>query len=123
MKGNNPQWWNGEHDSTWENVKTAFRRDWEQTKHDFGSDTAADLQQSASDTIKQAAGKQHPVRDFDSVEPAFRYALGARAHHQAKPWNDELETELSTDYPGDWKADRDYVRHGYHYRAPSSHQH
>ena len=34
----NPNWWSKEYDSAWDRVKAAFRRDWEQTKHDFGGD-------------------------------------------------------------------------------------
>lgn len=122
MQTKNPNWWTADHDSTWENVKTAFRRDWEQTKHDFGADSARDLQQSASDTVRQAAGAQTAARDFEAAEPAFRYASGARAQYRGQLWDDQLEGMLSKDYPGDWKADRDYVRHGYNYGSkPKQH--
>lgn len=123
MQNRNPKWWTKEHDSSWENVKTAFRRDWEQTKHDFGSDKAADLQQSAVDTVKQAAGKEPAIRNFDSAEPAFKYAQGAKAQYHGEVWNDEFEKKLSADYPGDWKSDRDYVRHGYNYGDKPRSQH
>lgn len=123
MQVQNPKWWSSEHESKWENVKTAFKRDWEQTKHDFGSDSARDLQQSASDTVKQAAGQRPAVRDFESAEPAFRYAQGAKAQYRGELWNDELEQKISSDYPGDWQNDRDYVRHGYQYGEQSKPQH
>jgi hypothetical protein len=121
MKTNNPAWWSTEHESRWDKVKAAFRRDWEQTKHDMGSDTARDLQQSASDTVKQAAGSQQqagtqPVRGFEDVEPAYRYGHGAQTQYKGAAWNDELEMRLKTDYPGDYRKDRDYIRRAYDYR-------
>ncbi len=111
----NPAWWTNDHDSRWEKVKAAFRRDWEQTKNDMGSDTARDLQQSAADTVKQATGNK-PVPRFDDLEPAFRYGYGARSYNKDMPWNSDVETKLSSDYPGDWKRDRDYIRRAYDYR-------
>lgn len=119
----NPAWWNAEHDSRWDKVKAAFRRDWEQTQHDFGSDKARDLQQSASDTVKQAtASKQQSAgsvahRPYDELEPAFRYGHGARRQHQASAWSSDLETRLKGDYPGDYARDRDYIRRGYDYQG------
>ena len=119
MNSSNPSWWTTEHDSRWERVKAAFRRDWEQTKHDFGSDSARDLQQTASDTVKQAAGKQQsagamPMRSFEDLEPAFRYGHGARGQY-GSTWNSDLETRMRADYPGDYARDRDYIRRGYDY--------
>ena len=32
----NPAWWTKNHDSAWDHVCDAMRRDWEQTKYDFG---------------------------------------------------------------------------------------
>ncbi|MGH8516252.1 MAG: hypothetical protein ACREUE_02215, partial [Panacagrimonas sp.] len=86
MTMKNPTWWTQEHDSRWDRVKSAFRRDWEQTKHDFGSSSARDLQQSASDTVKQAAGKQQsagtmPRRSFDEAESALRFGHGAKSQY------------------------------------------
>ena len=52
-----PQWWNDKHTSTWDRVKAALQRDWEQTKADFSSDRP-DLNQEIGDTLKQSAGKQ-----------------------------------------------------------------
>ena len=40
---NKPSWYTDEHDMGWNRVKAAFANDWEQTKHDFGSKTARDL--------------------------------------------------------------------------------
>ena len=51
-----PTWWTGQSDSTWDRVREAFRRDWEQTKANLGFSTARDLRQDATHTIKQALG-------------------------------------------------------------------
>ncbi len=59
-RSRNPQWWNEQHTSTWDRVKEALRRDWEQTKSDFSSKGGTDLNQNVGDTVKQAAG-QAPV--------------------------------------------------------------
>ena len=119
MASKNPTWWTQEHDSRWDLVKAAFRRDWEQTKHDLGSDKARDLQQSAADTVKQAAGKQQAAGvitrpSYDEMEPAFRYGHGARSQFGAT-WSNDVETRVQRDYPGDYARDRDYVRRGYDY--------
>ena len=115
----NPTWWTSEHDSRWDRVKSAFRRDWEQTKHDFGSDSARDLQQSATDTVKQAAGRQQSAgssgaRSFEDIEPAFRYGHGARSQYGDK-WNTDTETRLRGEYGENFDRDRDYIRRGYEY--------
>ncbi|MCC2659076.1 MAG: hypothetical protein K0Q76_4184 [Panacagrimonas sp.] len=119
----NPAWWSAEHDSRWDRVKAAFRRDWEQTKHDFGSDKARDLQQSAADTVKQAAGSHQQSagtmdRPYEQLEPAFRYGHGARTQFGGGPWNDDLETRMKDEYSGDYARDRDYIRRGYDYPPP-----
>lgn len=54
-----PSWWTDQHTSSWDRVKEAFRRDWEQTKADLsGQKSGRDINQDVGDTIKQAAGKQ-----------------------------------------------------------------
>ena len=54
-----PKWWQPEHDTRWERVRTALRRDWEQTKSDFsGGRTGVDLNQNLDDTVGQALGKR-----------------------------------------------------------------
>jgi hypothetical protein len=109
----NPSWWNKEHDSAWDRVKAAMKRDWEQTKSDLSAHKAGkDLDQGAGDTVRQAAGKEEipaansPTpskqdRSWDDVEPTYRYAAGAHEQYgKVHPsWNDDLETKLS----GEWK--------------------
>ncbi len=109
----NPKWWSAEHQSTWERVKAAFRRDWEQTKSDV-SDQGTDLNQNAADTVKQAVGAE-PIpsattqtrpettqlhgTDWDNVEPAYRYGYAARQQYQDdNDWNDRLEGKLKEEW-------------------------
>jgi hypothetical protein len=71
MKENrNPKWWNNEHGSSWNRVKAAFKRDWDQTKHDLGG-RQRDTDQDVDDTVKQATGKQPiPPRGQPTYEEA-----------------------------------------------------
>jgi len=120
---NRPTWYTDEHDSTWDRMKDAFRRDWEQTKHDFGSNTARDLDQDVDDTVKQAVGAERGSdRSFEDHEPAFRFGHAARRHYGSKhsTWNNDLESSLRSDYGDDWDRDRDDVRRAYEYRWDST---
>jgi hypothetical protein len=121
----NPKWWNKENDSGWERVKAAFKRDWDQTKHDFGG-KQPDTDQDVDDTVKQAAGKQ-PIpprgqRTYEEVEDAERFGYGARSHYGQRhsKWDDNLETQLRNDWQEtysdrDWATCRDDVRRGWEY--------
>jgi hypothetical protein len=124
-----PGWWSQDHASAWERVREAFRRDWEQTKHDFGGD-APDLEQDADDTVSQAVGKQPipPPRqpNFEADEPAYRFGYGARRQYgdTYPEWNDQLQSRLRTDwettYPGadeDWIQYQSAVRRGWEYEG------
>jgi hypothetical protein len=73
-----PAWWTDRHTSSWERVKDAFRRDWEQTKADLSGDTWS-LNQNAGDTVMQALGnepvpppgvKTRPTDPKDAVKEA-----------------------------------------------------
>jgi hypothetical protein len=126
MKGTHkdPDWWNSNHTSAWERVKAAFKRDWDQTKHDFGGDTP-DTDQDVPDTIAQAAGKQPiPPRGtpvFEDEEPAYRFGYGARSHYgdRYSAWDDRVEAELEREWTrsnhGDWPRYRNAVRRGWEY--------
>jgi hypothetical protein len=103
----NPKWWNEEHESTWSRVKSAMKRDWEQTKADLSS-KGRDLDQDVGDTVKQAAGKQpippmgvkNPDDDFDRDEEGYRYGAGARMHYgTAYPeWDDRVEGKMREEW-------------------------
>ena len=102
--------------SAWERVKKAFANDWEQTKADFGSDTARDMDQDVDDTVKQMAGSDNA---FENREQAFRFGYTARRRYGAEhpKWSDELDTRLRSDYDGDYDRDRAHIRHAYRYEA------
>ena len=101
--------------SAWERVKKAFANDWEQTKSDFGSKTARDMDQDVDDTVKQMAGSDDA---FENREQAFRFGYTAFKRHGSKfpKWNDDLDKKLRTEYDGKYDADRAYIRHAYGYR-------
>ena len=115
---NRPTWYSTDFDNGWDRVKAAFRNDWEQTKHDFGSKKAPDLDQDATDTVKQATGSESPAKGFDTHESAFRFGYAAQRHYRTEypTWNNDLDTKLRSDYGNDYDRDRDYIRHAYDYR-------
>ncbi|MEJ0090262.1 MAG: hypothetical protein WDM80_11040 [Limisphaerales bacterium] len=126
----NPKWWTQENDSAWNRVKEAMKRDWDQTKHDFGGDEP-DTNQNIRNTVKQAAGTETlPPRHeatYEEWEPAYRFGYGARARYGSDydkyaDWDDELETNLKQDWesiaPGrkqTWMQDRAAIRYGWDY--------
>ena len=117
-----PKWWSSDYDSAWDRVKAAFRRDWEQTKHDFGGD-APDLNQDVDDTVGQAAGTRPiPIGNtpnFEKDEPAYRFGYGARRYYNDTypEWNADLEDELRSDWSGDWEKSRTAIRRGWDYQG------
>ncbi|MEJ7730632.1 MAG: hypothetical protein WKG00_15600 [Polyangiaceae bacterium] len=106
-----PKWWDDNKTSSWERTKDAMKRDWEQTKHDFGG-KAPDLDQDVNDTVKQAVGKQAIPPDgvsnadggpntpgWDHAEPALRYGWGAADHYKDHgQWDAGLEGKLSEEW-------------------------
>ena len=106
----NPKWWSEDDSSAWERVKTAFRRDWEQTKNDFNKKKGRDLDQDVDDTVKQAVGAQKippgnqpnredQERDWDSVETGARFGFGARRHFsEHDEWDERLESRLRREW-------------------------
>jgi len=101
--------------SAWDRVKRAFANDWEQTKADFGSKNARDMEQDVDDTVKQMAGSDDA---FENREQAFRFGYTAQNRYGSKfpAWNDDLDKRLRTEYEGNYDADRPYIRHAYAYR-------
>jgi hypothetical protein len=110
-------YWKNEYESGWERFKSAMAADWEQTKHDFGSDTSRDLDQNVDDTVKQMAGKQ-PIPDAER-EAAYRYGYSASLSHQNRAWDDTLNTELRGNYSGDYDRDLPYIRRAYDRQSAS----
>lgn len=129
----NPTWWTKETDSAWDRVKAALKRDWDQTKHDFGSKKHPDTDQDVDNTVKQAAGKEPiPPRGaptYESIEPAHRFGYGAHSKYGSmyRDWNEDLEATLRQDWEGlapsnkqTWEQDRDAIRYGWQYHANDS---
>lgn len=117
---NRPSWYTDEHDKGWNGVREAFARDWEQTKHDFGSDTARDLNQDVGDTVRQATtGSTETVDTFDKHEQPFRFGYAAQRQYRTQhpSWTSDLETRLRQDYGSDFDRDRNYIRRAYEYRG------
>lgn len=123
----NPRWWTKEYDSGWDRVKAAFKRDWDQTKHDFGANQP-DTDQNVDDTVKQASGKQPiPPRGqptYEEMEDAYRFGYGARFHYGQRyaNWDDRLENQLRQDWgetynDRDWARYRDSIRRGWDYES------
>jgi hypothetical protein len=110
---NKPSWWNEKHDSTWDRIKSAMRRDWEQTKADV-SGKGHDLNQGVGHTVKQAAGKEpippgdtpnlpkrsDKIESWEDVESSYRYGVGARSQYgmESPRWDDRLESKLSSEW-------------------------
>ena len=64
-----PSWWNDSHGSAWDRIKEALKRDWEQTKQDLSLPHGHELNQSVTDTIKQAAGSEPIPPTIDPTRP------------------------------------------------------
>lgn len=124
---NNPSWWKPELDSAWERTKEAFKRDWDQTKHDIGG-AEPDTNQQVGNTVKQALGKESiPPRyepTYEEIEPAYRFGFGARSQYRDEypEWDEELVTRLQKDWKNlnpnqayDWEKYRAAIRHGWEY--------
>jgi hypothetical protein len=126
-KFKNLSWWTSENDSAWDSVKAAFKRDWDQTKHDFGG-AEPDTKQNVKTTVKQAAGKQtippRGVPNYEEIEAGYRFGYGAKAHYSTDYpyWNEDLEEKLRSDwqtaYPNReerWDSDVQNIRTGWDY--------
>jgi len=126
-----PGWYTRDDDTAWERVKAAFRRDWRQTKHDFGGHEP-DLNQQVGDTVSQAAGREsipsgnmpnskhthsgdHDMMYRDEDEPAYRYGYAAYRHYGDTAGWEETEARLRKDLGDevDWDHQSHAVRRGW----------
>ena len=126
-----PKWWRADkHGSSWERVKEALKRDWQQTKADVNAG-GKELHQSAGDTVKQATGSEPipppGVKNWDDVESSFRYGHGARDQYGTEhaKWDDKLEGTLKSEWEGakattgqSWDSVRAHVRSAYERPRP-----
>ena len=122
----NPKWWNNQHESAWERVKAAFKRDWDQTKHDLGG-RQPNTDQQVEDTVRQAAGKEEiPPRgmpNYEEIEDACRFGYGARSQYgnRFSRWDNSLEAQLERDWRETfadraWIRYREAIRYGWDYQ-------
>jgi hypothetical protein len=137
-----PTWYKPEHAISWDRVKEAVRRDWQQTKHDLHAG-GHELNQKGTDTLKQAVGKEaipsinraNPpkvigelVGEWEVVELPFEYGYSARHQFGSThaTWNDDLARDLQGEWEasaraskasGPWDQVKPYVRHGYEYKG------
>ena len=129
----NPTWWTKDNDSAWERTKEAFKRDWDQTKHDFGG-KQPDTDQNVKDTVKLSRRQcQHPSRRAActhlrrSGNSVLRFRLTRlRRHYRDKysKWNPEVENRLKEDWTSanpdaNWDTDRDAVQRAWDYDEKS----
>jgi hypothetical protein len=123
----NPRWWTEENETAWDRIKMAMKRDWDQTKHDFGGKNA-DTNQKIGNTSRQAAGQEAiPPRGqpaYEELEPAYRYGYGARLQYgeQYPDWDNDLERRLEEEWRAldparkeKWEQDRAAIRYGWNY--------
>ncbi len=126
-----PSYWEkNTHGSSWEQVKAALQRDWEQTKSDFNAG-GKELKQDVSDTVMQATGAMPIPADglanpdpvvkpaiWADAQAAIQYGYGAHQQYASTRWNDALEVKLSTEWDElktgkPFSLVRPYVRHGW----------
>lgn len=128
-----PNWWNNNHETSWERVREALRRDWEQTKRDLHVG-GHELNQDVTDTVAQASGeksipdinKLNPPRvigEWDEVMVPVGYGYAAHDHYgTTHKWDDvekklESEWQAAQDATGSkWHEVKDHVRRGFEYR-------
>jgi hypothetical protein len=130
-----PSYWvKDTHGSSWEKVKAALERDWDQTRSDFHAG-GHELKQKISDTLKQASGKEPIPADglmnpdkvtkpviWADAEAGVRYGFGAHEQYATEKWNDALEVKLSTEWDESstgkpFSAVRPFVRHGWNAKS------
>ena len=124
---NHPAWYSPAHASTWERVKEALRRDWEQTKHDLHVG-GRELNQKIADTTSQvggsealpASGAPNPpkiIGRWEDVEAWIGFGYACKTHYGVEypDWTPDLEAKLKADWKGSlpWSQVKLYVRHGY----------
>ena len=124
-----PSWYTDEDDTAWAKVKAAFRRDWKQTKHDFGGNEP-NLNQQVGDTIAQATGSAvippgnvktphskdgHLDAYNEDDEPAYQYGYAASRHFDSD-WDQATESKLRKDWDAtEWERRREAIRRGWTY--------
>ena len=105
-----------------------MKRDWDQTRHDLGSDEP-DTNQSIGHTARQARGKEiTPPRGeptYEEMKPAYHFGCAAHSKYGSEysEWNDNLEIRLAKDWRAieptrkqTWMQDRAAIRDAWNWR-------
>lgn len=114
-----PPWWLPEHQSAWDRVKAAFRRDWEQTKANLSRGRqGVDLNQNIGDTVGQVlgnttipeAGVPNPMNATEQTQHVRR--AGEQMLRTAERFDDDSEKSIARNQPAPAKSqpDRGWVR-------------
>jgi len=122
----NPNWWDETYESSWERVKAAFKRDWDQTQHDLGRSSVPDTHQRLPHTLAQAIGGEpippRGVAAYEDAEAGYRFGYGSRRYYGRKPdeWDADIEEKLRKDWEDltahperSWERYREAVRRGW----------
>ena len=118
-----PSFWTDEQQTAWDRVKDAFHRDWLQTRSDLHMG-GADLDQTAKDTMKQAAGKQPGPTTaegrigWEHARHAIRLGHGAASFWGEGSWTEEIEERVQSEWNAlasgiDWQEARPLVLRGW----------
>jgi hypothetical protein len=120
-----PSFWTDEQQSAWDRVKDALHRDWLQTKADFHLRGGAEIDQTAKDTMKQAAGKEPGPATaegrigWEHARHAIRLGHGAATFWTWEAsFSDELEARVRAEWEAlgtgiSWEEARPLIRHGW----------
>lgn len=130
-----PRWWTASHNSAWEHVRDAVKREWEAaerhsdvdqevdtaSEHTLG-DTRFDSGEPRNVEVDRAAeipDDDFEPASFEHIEPALRYGAGARQQYpEYTVWTEDLEARLRRDWgeandESAWGRIKAYVRRGW----------
>ena len=121
-----PAWWQDDHEGGWQRVRSAMKRDWEQTKADLTAGRkGADLNQNVGDTVGQALGKQatpgpSTPNAMNAAELETHVRKAARSQdREAARWAKDAEKAIDKSqaeagpYGRGWEQAEAPIRYGY----------
>jgi hypothetical protein len=120
-----PTFWTEKQATAWDRIKEALRRDWMQTRYHLGIQGGAELRQTATDTLAQAAGISPLPNgaevglDWDLARHAIRLGHGSATFWVSDAsWNDEVEARVRAEWSGlangiAWEQAMPLVRYGW----------
>ncbi|MFI5298000.1 MAG: hypothetical protein ACHREM_07870 [Polyangiales bacterium] len=123
----NPAWWTERHQTAWERVKDAIKRDWRKMKGAVGHPIGHEPDGVGASTASRGANGVRDLsvhlpsksRSWKDAEPAVRFGGGARAYFaEDTEWDTDLDRRLAVEwtrfYPNrPWYQERDDARHGW----------